>query len=167
MPLAPDTWRLLLYGVPAVAAVSEAAEHRFNAFEDKRARRNACGGLEGATEKAGLARRGVLHLLVLRNSILWRRGVLRRHLLIGGGRSLLLRWLFVSLAKETAQETGGVRGLRTLLMQLLLKLADLSPCLIEGNVLDEHRLRKHVYGVRISGQTLVQQCFGIRVLFLK
>lgn len=99
---------------------------------------------------------------------------MRRHLLIAGRRGLWLggRWrrLLVSLSEQTAQKARGVRGLRALLLnllQLLLKLAHLGLRLIERDVLHEHRLRKHVESVRISGETLVQQSLGIRIFFLQ
>jgi hypothetical protein len=100
-----------------------------------------------------------------------RRGwsVLGRYRLITGGWRRLLRRngrLLVAITEQTAEEAGGMRGLRALLLdllKLLLKLAQLSFGLVKGDVLHENRLREHVQGVRISGEALVQKglCFGI------
>ena len=99
-----------------------------------------------------------------------RRSVLRRYLLIARNGCLLLRRsrrLLVALTEQTTKEAGGVRRLRTLLLNLLLKLAELGPGLIEGDVLHENRLREHVEGVRISGEALVQKGLCVRVFFLE
>ena len=98
---------------------------------------------------------------------------MRRNLLIACAGSLLLRLsigLLVAIAEEPAEETGGMSGLRTLLLkllQLLLKLTQLRLCLIKRDVLDENRLRKHVERVRVPGKALVEQGFGVRILLLK
>jgi hypothetical protein len=158
----------------AWAGQAEAVKHRLDAFEGERTCGDSGGGLEGSSKKAGLRAGCVGHCigrgLVQRGSVLRRRwSVLRRYLLVAHGGCLLLsRRLLGSLTEETAEEADVVRGLRALLLELLdllLKLAQLSLGLIEGNVLDEHRLGEHVQGVRISGKALVQQGLCIGILF--
>lgn len=96
---------------------------------------------------------------------------MRRYLLVSGGGRLLLRrsWrLLVAITQQTAEEARGMRGLGVLqLLDLLLKLAELSFGLVKGDVLHENRLREHVQGVRISGEALVQQGLGVGIFFLE
>ena len=60
-----------------------------------------------------------------------------------------------------------MRGLRVLLLDLLLQLADLGFGLVESDVLDQYGLRQHVECIGIRAELLIQQCFGVGILFLK